>query len=257
MDQTMKKNDYTAILLAAGYGSRIAGLTDRPKCLLEIEGKTLLSHHLETWIRLGIPRAHLVLGYAHEMVKVEAEKYQKQIEISYSYNNDYKTKGNTFSLWCGLREVSGAILIFDADLLYEDSILENFLKDPNPSQILVGSGLIDDIECAKVLIDARGLVRKTVDKRAINEEELKSYRFLGEAMGILKFSGKDTQALLTEASDFLENPNNILLNWEHLLNVFLPKREVSAHFNPSEKWIEIDTPEDFNEALKIFKGLRP
>lgn len=254
MDSQIMKHPHTAILLAAGYGSRIAGLTDKPKCLLEIGGKTLLAHHLETWARLGISKVHLVLGYESTQVEAEAAKYRDHLEISTSYNNDYKTKGNTYSLWCGLKNTTGPILIFDADLLYEDSILSSFLNDPSENQVLVGAGSIDDIECAKVLINAHGEVIKTVDKRAISPEELAQFKFAGEALGILKFDEAGAHALLSEASDFLENPQNILLNWEHLLNVYLPKFHVTPHFTSSRQWIEIDTPEDFNQALEIFKG---
>jgi NDP-sugar pyrophosphorylase family protein len=38
-----------AIILAAGVGKRLKTITDqRPKCLIEIGGKTLLARHLDT-----------------------------------------------------------------------------------------------------------------------------------------------------------------------------------------------------------------
>lgn len=252
MDQAI--NNYTAILLAAGFGSRIAGLTDRPKCLLEINGKSLLEHHLETWKRNGIRKVHLVLGYQAEVIEERLKAFEGELEISVSYNEEYRTKGNTYSLWCGLKYVSGPILIFDADLIYEDAILANFLNDESSDQVLVGAGSVDDIECAKVLINGDGDVIKTVDKRAFTPEELAQYEFVGEALGILKFSAAGREKLLAASEVFLSKEANIPLNWEHLLNEFLPTFKVGVHFNKSTQWIEIDTPEDFAKAQGIFES---
>ncbi len=254
MDQKTPIEDYTAVLLAAGFGSRIMDLTDLPKCLLALNGKTLLERNFEIWKELGIKKVHLVLGYMREEVIAVAEKYKTSFELIYSFNEDIKTLGNTFSLYLGIKKVTGPSIIFDADLVYDLEILKDFLSSKTPDQILVGPTEIDDIECAKTLVDHRGLARKTVDKRAISQEELKEYRFAGEAIGILKFSTALNQKLTLEAEDFLNKQENQFLNWEHLLNQFLPKYEVGIHMTNSEHWIEIDTSEDYREAQTLFEG---
>ncbi len=250
---------YTAILLAAGYGSRISGLTEKPKCLLEINGETLLERNLKIWKNLGIKRVRVVLGYKDELIREVLKKYEDQFELSYLMNEDFRNKGNTYSLYVGInhwKEHDKMSLIFDADLIYDESILRDFLNHTNgQSSILTGAGSLEDIECAKVLVEnteGQNWVRMTVDKRAVSQEELSKYSFVGEALGILAFSYKDTLSLKNEAESFLAQEKNINLNWEHLLNVYFPHEQIGFDMTESKKWVEIDTPEDFNQAVEIF-----
>lgn len=253
MDQKISNEEYTAVVLAAGYGSRISDMTNRPKCLLDLHGKTLLERSFEVWKNLGIKKVNLVLGYKKELIQEVTEKYKDDFKFSYYLNEDYRLQGNTFSLYLGVKEINGRCLIFDADLVYEQAILENFLKSSNGSEILVGEGSLNDIECAKTLIDADGFARMTVDKRAVSEEELKKYSFAGEAIGILKFNQEHTSRLAEMASIFLSKKENISLNWEHLLNEFLLVNDVGVSKFSAGKWMEIDTPEDFKEAQQLFE----
>lgn len=253
-------DQYTAILLAAGYGSRIAGMTDKPKCLLNVNGESLLEHNLNIWKNLGIKRVKVVLGYKEELIRDVLKKYENDFEITTLVNDDFRNKGNTYSLYLGIQnwsESDQTSLIFDADLIYDQAILEKFLREvKGGSSILTGAGSLDDIECAKVMVektDRGSWVRMTVDKRAVTKDELKKYQFAGEALGILSFSYNDTLSLEASAADFLDHDENILLNWEHLLNVYFPAHEVGFEMTESKKWVEIDTPEDFNMAVEIFK----
>lgn len=54
-----------AVILAAGRGSRMLGLTaERPKCLVELAGRPLLHWQLDALRAAGIPRILVVRGYA-------------------------------------------------------------------------------------------------------------------------------------------------------------------------------------------------
>ena len=73
-----------AIILAAGRGSRMNELTyDKPKCLIEINGKTLLDWQLEAIKSVGINEIGIVTGYKREMLSV-----YKLIEF---YNPNWET----------------------------------------------------------------------------------------------------------------------------------------------------------------------
>lgn len=59
-----------AIILAAGRGSRMRGLTDeRPKCLVELDGRPLLARQVEALKAGGIDEIALVTGYRRNMLK--------------------------------------------------------------------------------------------------------------------------------------------------------------------------------------------
>jgi choline kinase len=58
-----------AIILAAGRGSRMKNLTaDRPKCLVEVRGKTLLEWQLLALRSAGIQEIGIVTGYKRELL---------------------------------------------------------------------------------------------------------------------------------------------------------------------------------------------
>ena len=58
-----------AVILAAGRGSRMKALTDeRPKCLVELRGKTLLDWQLEALREAGTSDIAIVTGYKRELL---------------------------------------------------------------------------------------------------------------------------------------------------------------------------------------------
>ena len=122
-------------------------------------------------------------------------------------------KGNTFSFYYGLEKTHGDFLLFDADLIYDTKILKSFLEDKTPNQILVGESSIDDIECAKTMIDKNGFVRMTIDKRAVSESERAQFKFAGEAIGILKFSKDYRDDMMKACQSFLADEKNISKNF--------------------------------------------
>lgn len=246
--------DTTFVLLAAGFGSRISEITDKPKSLLEINGKSILRHHLDSWKELGVKNVNIVVGYKKELLIEACREYEDHFNLNFIFNNDFRNCGNTFSLFSGIKNIDTSCIVFDADLVYEAIILKDFFEDSVGDQVLIGKGSLEDIESTKILIDEARFVRKMVDKRSVTVEELEGFDFTGEAIGILKFSKENTKVLATHAEKFLTKESNLNLNWEYLLNEYVLENDVSIHETDSVKWIEIDTPEDYQDACDIFKG---
>ena len=58
-----------AIILAAGRGSRMNNISlEKPKCLVEIFGQTLLNFQLSAMRKSGIDDIAIVTGYKREML---------------------------------------------------------------------------------------------------------------------------------------------------------------------------------------------
>ncbi|AUN99592.1 hypothetical protein C0V70_16055 [Bacteriovorax stolpii] len=242
----------TALILAAGYGSRIADVTTNPKSLLTIKEKALMDWHFDSLAAVGVKDVVVVTGYKREVLEEYLQKFKSNFNLAFAVNDDYKVKGNTYSLFFGLEKVETDFLLFDADLIYETQILRAFVEDTNPNQILVGESSIDDIECAKTMIDKDGFVRMTIDKRAVSAEEREKYTFAGEAIGILKFSKEYRDDMFNECKKFLADEKNVSKNWEHVMNEFLHTHDMSVHQSVSDKWVEIDNREDYERAKKLF-----
>ncbi len=250
----MPASDFTAIILAAGFGSRIAEITEDPKILLPIDGEPILHRHLKIFEKLGIRDVVIVVGYRKQRIIDAAESFAGRLNIRFVANDDYTRLGNGYSMFFGIQEAVGSSLIFDGDLVYAAEILARFIEDNHANGVLVGPGSLDDIECAKTLKDAAGFARMTVDKRAVTEEELAKYNFAGEAIGVLKFDEERRQRLVELCEDFFSDEGNLLKNWEHIMNRFLPEHDVWAHHEESDESVEIDTPEDYEEACRKFGG---
>lgn len=251
-EETKAMSGITALILAAGYGSRIADVTTNPKSMLPINERSLMDWHFDSLAKVGIKDVVVVTGYKRNVLEDYLQKFKSNFNLEFAVNDDYTVKGNTYSLFFGLEKVETDFLLFDADLIYETEILRAFVNDNNPNQILVGESSIDDIECAKTMIDKDGFVRMTIDKRAVSVEEREKYNFAGEAIGILKFSREYRDDMFNECKKFLADEKNVSKNWEHVMNEFLNTHEMSVHQSVSDKWVEIDNREDYERAQKLF-----
>jgi choline kinase len=245
----------TAVVLAAGRGTRIASVTNAPKPLLEVAGKSLIRHHVDTLEALGFREIVVVVGYEKEQVHRHLAGYPLQARLVFVENEDVERFGNGVSLRLGLERANGSCLVIDGDLLYESEVLERFLDGGPDDCVLVGEGDIDDVECAKTVTDGDGNVTALVDKRALLPHEAEG--FLGEAIGVLMFTEAGRVAILRGSERFFSDAANAPLNWEHLLNACLAELRLASRFIAGGRWIEIDTPEDYAEAKRIFDGAGP
>lgn len=75
-----------ALLLAAGFGTRLRPLTDTiPKCLVPINGRPLLDHWLELLDKGGVSQALVNLHYLPEVVREFLAKSTHPLEITTVY----------------------------------------------------------------------------------------------------------------------------------------------------------------------------
>ncbi len=123
----------SAVIAAAGLGSRIG--MGVPKCMIEIEGITILTR-LITTLRPHIPFIHLVIGYREEMVINYCSIHHRDVVLV--RNPDYRTTNTAYSLSKGASHLSGKILYLDGDLLISPQSLVKFLKSAKRRDILLG-----------------------------------------------------------------------------------------------------------------------
>ena len=253
MDKKIQSKKISVIFLLAGFGKRISNFTKEPKCLLKINGKTLIERNLSYLKSLKIKNVTMVLGYKKELIKKKVLLQKNYFNFNFVNNDNFKQFGNSYSLFKGLKKTEGNCLIFDGDVIYSKNILRDFVSKGHESSFLVGKSSIKNIECAKVLVDEKEYVRKTIDKRLIKKSELKKYKFVGEAIGIIKISNEVKKMMIKEMKDFFKNKKNLPLNWEHFMNKFLVNNYITYNRTLNSQWIEIDTKADYNRAVSLFK----
>lgn len=121
-----------AIILAAGIGTRLKPLTDNmPKCLTEVNGKSILSNMLEQLDSVGVEEAILVIGYFGNQIKEKIGYKFGNMKISYIENPIYAKTNTSYSLWLAVKDLGfdGALLVLEGDVFFEKALLKEFLDD--------------------------------------------------------------------------------------------------------------------------------
>jgi len=117
-----------AIILAAGIGTRL-GLKSIPKCLLEIEGETILKRQVNILCSFGIEDIYVIVGQGAECwTKENIERIAKIVgERGHVVTNPISTvTHSTWSLNLALQESgeSAPLLVLDGDLVFEPNVIQ-------------------------------------------------------------------------------------------------------------------------------------
>ena len=241
-----------ALILLAGYGSRL-GRDDIPhKCLLPFGDETLLSRHLTTLQSLGLDKTVLVVGHNKEAVKQYARGLGLEMPVEFVDNDLYETTGNTLSLVMGLREREGDFLVMDGDVLYPRSALEEYVRQARPSSFAVTPVDIDDTEASKVLLRGDQTIEAFITKRDLTENEKARFKMAGEAIGFFMLTQEVSRQLVAlydrEEARFRQ------ALWEIIFNEITPLNEIRIYPLPNGECIEIDTQQDYEEALHLYQS---
>jgi choline kinase len=138
------------VICAAGIGSRL-GL-NKPKCLVEVAGRTLLDYHLE---RLAWAQTiWLVVGFQEEEVIAHAMALRPDLIVV--RNPDYLRTNTLQSLHLVARHLDQRFLMIDADTLVENTSFDRFIEAANEHQQLIGISRYLTTDGVRVTLDAAG-----------------------------------------------------------------------------------------------------
>ena len=135
-----------ALILAAGYGSRMAPVSGSlPKPLVSLHGRPLLEHIVLGARQAGIERFVIVAGFRADAVRSWAARRPfdgTQIEVV--ENPVYKTKANGISLLHARHAIAEPFLLLMADHVFEPQTAAALLReriDPDEAILAVDSKL--------------------------------------------------------------------------------------------------------------------
>src|SRR5947209_470488 len=102
-----------AIILSAGQGSRLGHMVDdRPKCLIDFNGRSLLDRQLDTLEACGVHEAVVVTGFHDELVEQALAVRSGAPRVRTVFNPFYKVADNTGSLFMARAELTGDCLVW-------------------------------------------------------------------------------------------------------------------------------------------------
>jgi len=127
----------TALLLAAGTGSRLRPLTlDAPKCLTVVGGKPILERLVDNLRAQGINKLVVVTGYLEQCIQEFLQQYAADIKVEYVFNPVYQTTNNIYSLWLARQAIQEPFLLVECDLVFDASMLDGMLQ---PNKIAISN----------------------------------------------------------------------------------------------------------------------
>lgn len=127
------------IILAAGMGSRLKKLTqNKPKCMVEVSGTTLIERALRLLDKFKLNRIVIVVGYSCETLINFIEGFDIDTPIVFVNNEIYDKTNNIYSLYLAKDFLeSDDTLLLESDLIFEEGILEKILNDKEENLALV------------------------------------------------------------------------------------------------------------------------
>ncbi len=119
----------TALLLAAGRGTRLRPFTDSiPKCLVDVGGKPLLKRVIEALERHGFRRLVIVTGYRSGLIEDFLKQCGSRLEIQTIHNAQYDSTNNIHSLWLAGHALNEPFLLVESDLVFEPDALAQMTR---------------------------------------------------------------------------------------------------------------------------------
>ena len=228
-----------AIILAAGVGNRLKGYFDEPKCLLKINGKTLIARYLGELDRLGVKDAAIVVGYKKEKIMEEVSALNARPEVTFVENADY-TKGSIMSLYAAKKEINDDIILMDADVYFEPEVLKRIVRSKHRDCLLIDRSSKNDGEAVMAGIIGGRVI-------ALERGLKGDYDALGEWVGFTRLSENTAKAFLGFITEKI-SCGVTDIGYEDCVSDLLKKTEIACEYADGLKWTEIDFKEDVKRA---------
>ena len=236
------------VILAAGMAKRLRPLTDtKPKCLLEVGGKTLLQRTVDAMARVGITEFVVVTGYRAEQIRQFLTQHYPNLTIHFLHNADYEHNNNIYSLWMSGQVVRGQeFLLMDSDILCDPETVAVVARQET-SALAVNRHELGEEEM-KVVVDAD--MRITEISKTCQPQDA-----LGESVGIEKMTASYSEALFRELDQMIEHEGLIDIFYERAFERLIPQGHTFKVVDTTDLFsYELDTPEDYKQAKRLFEN---
>ena len=241
---TINNHITTALLLAAGTGSRLRPLTlDAPKCLTEVSGEPILARLLDNLRVQGIKRLVVVTGYLDHCVREFLEENAADMQLEYVFNPVYQTTNNIYSLWLAKKAIEEPFVLIESDLVFEASMLEPMLI----ADRIAVSNILPWMNGTMVELNADKAVKAFHVSHDVDDE--RRYK----TVNICSLSLQSWQRVIARLDLYIEEGR---VN-EYYETVFAEMvADASLEFDAvlfnENKWYEIDAMEDLHQAELMF-----
>jgi choline kinase len=240
-----QKRITTALLLAAGTGSRLFPLTKKsPKCLTLVNEMSILERLIKSLNQNRFKRLVVVTGHLEDRIRNFLETRAGNLTIEYVFSPLYKTTNNIYSLWMARNMIREPFLLIESDLVFDPSLLSEMLYPDrialarmkpwmNGSTVTINASNTINAFHSDAANGSGGIRYKTVNIYSLS---VSSWHLVIEKMNQFILAGR--------VNDYYERVFRQL--------VFEKSLSFEAIFFDHKPWYEIDTVEDLASAERLF-----
>ncbi len=247
-----------AIILAAGMGKRLRSYTkNATKCMVPVNGKTLIEYTIEALVDNKIDRLVVVIGYKGQLLKdFISSKFNAQnlkgMKIEYIENPVYDSTNNIYSLYLACSEMAkDDTILLESDLIFKPSIIRELIESRD-KDLAVVSPFEPWMDGTCTELDENNYITNILDKAHFNWDNTHSYF---KTVNIYKFSKEFTTQYYIPFLEAYQKAFGKNEYYEQVLKVlsFLSASVLKGVVVNPDDWYEIDDPADLAVAEDKFK----
>ena len=242
--------DISAIILAASQGPEFDELTkDKPKTMVEVNGKPILDVIKSTFLSSGVKNITVVGGYKTDTIKID--------NINLLENNRWKETGNVASLQIAEKSLEGINIISNGDLVFENSILNQLIETPGDIVLLVDSS--DIIKERNFNFWVKGSIPPNEEYGSSDWCPLEQIT-LGNEQGshaqwisLIKLSAQGSLIMKENFVEFFASSSEKAMLGEYIQFLLSKGIEINIRYTRG-KWFDLDSAQDLDLFLQKNKS---
>ncbi len=241
-----------AIILAAGMGKRLKDLTkDNTKCMVKVNGITLIERMLHQIEKQNVSRIVIVIGYQGKKLVDFIKSLGIRTPIIFIENQIYDKTNNIYSLALAKDLLCEEdTLLFESDIIFEDAVLDALVKDERDTLALVDKYQHwMDGTCLKLTDDDS--IEAFIPKYNFRYDEKDTYF---KTVNIYKFSKWFSSTYYVPFLEAYQKALGVNEYYEQVLRVIamLDDHHLKGKRLSGQQWYEIDDKQDLDIAESIF-----
>lgn len=248
-----------AIILAAGKGERLRPLTnEKPKCMVELFGKSILDWQIEKLHKFEIKDITIITGYKSQSINYP--------QLNLIKNPEFDSTNMVETLFCARKKLLNSTIVSYGDILFQDNVLKKIIDSSEDFSVIVDKNWLEywKIRNDNPLDDAESLMINSEGYLASIGQKVKTIdEIQGQHIGLMKFQNNGIIKLKAfyDKSKKLSltgtNPLNKKLKFQNsfmtdLLHSMILEGHNLKSINIQNGWLEIDTISDFELYQKMF-----
>lgn len=243
----------TAVILAAGYGSRLRPLTEsQHKTMVSVAGERIIDRIVSSLILASVYDVVVVLGYRGEELRGHLESsYAGVLRFTFVENHDFHSTNNIHSLALALDFVQDDFLLIECDLFFEKELLRDLIAFPSPNAALTAR-YRTGMDGTVLSVDSDGLVEAVFPTYAQGSKFDFSDKL--KTLNVYKLSKDFLNGRLRSLVDYYVKAHSTKSYYEVVLGIiiYLRSAEIRAFDVSNRRWMEIDDMNDLAKAEYMF-----